>query len=90
MGKNADESAGGTTNSIDPLQFSKCNMKNTFIRTKLIEFITDEYETRKSTTSFTHLRLELSMRSRDHSKTEFLESYLQVKNKSIIEAKFTR
>jgi len=73
MGKNADESACGTTNSIDPL-------KNIFRQNKFKNLTYSEYcmsTLKKITQNLTYLRFELSIRRTDHSRREFLESYLQ-------------
>lgn len=74
MGKKTDESAGGTTNSIDPLPMFKWWKQNTLV---LLIMISNTRLKAKGTSLLTNLRFELSMRSMDHSKIEFLESYLQ-------------
>lgn len=80
MGKNADESAGGTTNSSDPLPISQ-QETNTYNQPKVYQNDLMQHVL-QCLKICTDLRLELSMRSMDHSKVEFLESYLQDKQDS--------
>lgn len=71
MGKNADESDCGTTNSNDPLP-------NILRSEKQIKKIQRYHKfTLKVIPNLAYLRFESSIRRTDHSKMEFLESYLQ-------------
>lgn len=74
MGKNAEESAGGTVNSIEPLQ----EMQHQLVKSSQIGLRWMGTNESRERDAVKNLRFELSMRSIDHSKTEFRESYLQM------------